>query len=82
MLKNLEFLTFSYFSSSWRIWIALKGCGIDRAVKVRRKCVFWFVNSMPGGRFTRFFMIFEGFWKFGLGIENIQKPGFFNFSEL
>ena len=58
---------------SGRILIAFKGGGIDRAVKLRRKCVFGCVNSMPGGRFTHFFMIFGGFGEFGLGIGNVEK---------
>ena len=70
MLKNLEFLTFSYFSSSWRIRTALKGRGIERAVQVRRKCVFGCVNSMPGGRFMQVFMIFGGFGELGWILGN------------
>ena len=72
-MKNRQNFGFSYFSSSGRIRTAFKGCGIDRAVKVRRKCVFGCVYSMPGGRFTRFCMIFGGFGKFGLGIGNVEK---------
>ena len=81
MLKNLEFLTFSYFSSSWRIGIALKVSGIDRAVKVGRKCVFGCVNSMPGGRFMRLFMIFAGFHQFGWILENVEKTLFLKIFE-
>ena len=52
MLKNLEFLEFSDKLGSGRIRTALKGCGINRAVKVGRKCVFACVHSMPGGQFV------------------------------
>jgi hypothetical protein len=81
MLKNLEFLTLSYFSSSWRIGIALKVCGIDRAVQIGRKCVFGCVNSMPRGRFMRLFMIFAGFHQFGWILENVEKTLFLKIFE-
>ena len=71
LVKIQQNFWFSYFSSSWRIRTAFKGCGIDRAVKVRRKCVFGCVHSMPGGRFTGYFMIFGGFAEFGLGLGNV-----------
>ena len=55
-------------------------CGIDRGVKVRRKCVFGCVNSMPGGRFMQVFMIFEGFDEFGWILGNVENLYILRFS--
>ena len=41
--------------------------------------MFGCVNSMPGGRFTRFLMIFGGFYKFGWILGNCEKFRFFTF---
>ena len=43
--------------------------------------MFGCVHSMPGGRFTRVFIIFVGFWKFGLGIENVENSVFLKIFE-
>ena len=52
---------------------------IDRAVKVVRKCVFGCVNSMPGARVSRFFMIFGGICEFGWILGNCEKIIVFTF---
>ena len=38
--------------------------------------MFLYVNSMPGSRVSRIFMIFGGFGEFGLVIGNLEKSWF------
>ena len=61
--------------------MALKVCGIDRAVKIGRIWVFGCVNSMPGGRFMRLFIIFAGFHQFGWILENVEQTLFLKIFE-
>ena len=63
--ENLEFRGCGFWVRSGRRGIASKVCGVCLWSKVRRKCLFLCVFSLFFGRFSRFFVIFEGSERFG-----------------